>query len=119
MEPKSNAFPALLLFVSMLIFQISCSGHSGCNLEITTQDLPDGRVGVEYSTVFGSHCGGNIWSIDSGALPPGLTLHDNGRLDGIPTEAGTFNFNVNVFKNASIGDSAESVSKGFSLTILN
>src|SRR5262245_6882038 len=45
--------------------------------------------------------GGNIidatpftWTVDSGTLPPGLTLSSGGAITGEPTAAGTFNFTI-------------------------
>lgn len=39
-------------------------------------------------------------SILSGALPPGLTLNDDGTISGTPTQAGTFNFSVRFYASA-------------------
>lgn len=60
--------------------------------------LPDGTLGVEYSTNFsGFTIDGGIppyhWSVASGALPPGLTLNPvTGAITGIPTTANTYDF---------------------------
>jgi len=47
--------------------------------------------------------GGNIidatpftWTVDSGTLPPGLSLSPGGAITGTPTAAGTFNFTLKV-----------------------
>jgi len=47
--------------------------------------------------------GGNIidatpftWTVDSGTLPPGLSLSSGGAITGTPTAAGTFNFTLRV-----------------------
>jgi hypothetical protein len=37
-----------------------------------------------------------VWSLNEGNLPPGLTLTDAGRLNGVPTNAGTYNFAIQV-----------------------
>ena len=34
------------------------------------------------------------WTVDSGTLPPGLSLSSGGAITGIPTAAGTFNFTL-------------------------
>jgi hypothetical protein len=55
-------------------------------------------VGVAYSIKFheatGSGCGPGqqTFFLDTGALPPGLTLATSGTLSGTPTQAGTFKF---------------------------
>jgi uncharacterized repeat protein (TIGR01451 family) len=36
------------------------------------------------------------WTVDSGTLPPGLSLSSAGAITGIPTAAGTFNFTLKV-----------------------
>ena len=40
--------------------------------------------------------GAYIWSIESGALPKGITLAPNGYLSGTPSEPGSFSFTVKV-----------------------
>jgi large repetitive protein len=37
-----------------------------------------------------------VWSVVSGALPPGVTISSGGLISGTPTEAGTFTFTVQV-----------------------
>ena len=61
---------------------------------------PPGTVGTPYSIRFveneGSGCGPGrqTFHLDSGALPPGLTLAPDGTLSGTSTLAGTFQFYV-------------------------
>ena len=56
---------------------------AGLALDIADGDPPSGTVGVAYSYTFmlspGSGSPGVTWSISSGALPPGLSLHGNDR----------------------------------------
>ena len=68
-------------------------------LDIADGDPPSGTVGAAYSYTFklspGSGSPGVTWSISSGALPPGLSLHGNDRtatVSGTPTQAGSFSF---------------------------
>jgi large repetitive protein len=67
-----------------------------------TNTCPPGTTGVSYSITFkereGSGCGPGkqTFHLSSGGLPPGLTLDTNGTLSGIPTEAGTFKFYLEV-----------------------
>lgn len=35
-----------------------------------------------------------VWALESGELPPGITLSIDGRLTGSPTRAGTFTFRI-------------------------
>ena len=67
---------------------------------ITTTTLPGGTVGVAYSQSVNS-TGGDValgWSVQSGALPAGLTLsnvnNQNVTISGTPTTAGTANFTL-------------------------
>ena len=65
-----------------------------------TNTCPTGKVGVPYSLRFvetdGSGCGPGrqTFHVDSGELPPALTLAPDGTLSGTPTQAGTFQFYV-------------------------
>ena len=64
----------------------------------TSSPLPSGTVGLNYSQVLSATGGtpGYQWTVDSGNLPPGLTLSAAGTLAGVPTAAGTFQFTVRV-----------------------
>lgn len=65
-----------------------------------TNTCPPGTVGAPYSIRFvesdGSGCGPGrqAFYVDSGLLPPGLTLAPDGSLSGIARQAGTFQFYV-------------------------
>jgi hypothetical protein len=64
--------------------------------EITTQFLPLGVVGVNYSQTL-SATGGTpplVWGITEGSLPDGLSLSSSGVISGIPTKEGTSRFTV-------------------------
>ena len=81
---------------------------------LTPSPLHSGQVGVYYSNQLSAvSCFGNFnWIVNSGALPPGLTLYSPGALNGMPTNSGTFNFTVHV----TDGNST-STNQNFSLTI--
>jgi hypothetical protein len=72
-------------------------------LDIADASPPSGAVGVTYSYTFklspGSGSPGASWSIDTGALPPGLRLSSNDRtatVYGTPTQPGAFSFYLKV-----------------------
>jgi len=86
---------------------------SDCSLSVSTTSLPNGTVGVRYFKELNSHCGGDAWFIQTGQLPPGIGLQDNGDLEGTPTMAGVFTFTVAVFDFGS----GETAFKGLSLAV--
>lgn len=104
---------ALLASAGLVATQLLGSGCSDCGTSITTGSLPDGAVGVNYFVELNSDCGGDVWFVQSGILPPGISLQDTGKLRGVPTLQGTYPFTVGVFDYAS-GDSAY---KGFALSV--
>jgi hypothetical protein len=65
-----------------------------------TNTCPPGKVGAPYSLRFlereGSGCGPGrqTFHLDSGELPPTLTLAPDGTLSGVPARAGTYRFYV-------------------------
>lgn len=67
-------------------------------LSITTSTLPAGIVGVLYSTALAATGGisSRTWSLESGDLPPGLTLSAAGQLTGTPTAPARAAFTVRV-----------------------
>ena len=79
---------------------------------ITTDTLPDGKVGEAYSqTLTATGTAPITWSIDGG-LPAGLSLNkDTGEISGTPTTAGTSTFTVKAT------NSAGSNTKELSITI--
>jgi len=67
-------------------------------LDITTTSLPNGTVGVAYSQQIAATGGWQpyTWTLDSGSLPPGLSLSSGGLISGTPTTQGNYNFTVKV-----------------------
>jgi hypothetical protein len=96
-----------------------------CNVEtIRTLTLPDGVVGRPYSAGLLDNCAGEStqgersWSV-SGSLPPGIRFQgDAGRLDGVPTQAGTYDMTISLLV-AGDGTEANTVreARGYTLTI--
>ncbi|MDX2168240.1 MAG: putative Ig domain-containing protein [Deltaproteobacteria bacterium] len=104
---------ALLASAGLFATQLLGSGCSDCGTSITTPSLPDAVVGVNYFVELNSDCGGDVWFIQSGLLPPGISLQDTGKLRGVPTLDGTYPFTVGVFD----FDSGDTAYKGFALTV--
>ena len=93
--------------VTKLTAQFAPSSHS---VTITTDTLPDGKVGEAYSqTLTADGTTPITWSV-SGALPDGLTLVGD-TIKGTPSKAGDFKFTVKAT------NSAGSDTKELSITI--
>ena len=93
--------------VTKLTAQFAPSSHS---VTITTDTLPDGKVGEAYSQILTADGTTPItWSV-SGALPDGLTLVGD-TIKGTPSKAGDFKFTVKAT------NSAGSDTKELSITI--
>jgi Zn-dependent metalloprotease len=72
-------------------------------LQITTESLASGQIGIAYSRDLAAS-GGTLpyrWQLDSGSLPPGLTLSTTGTISGTPTTVGSFNFMIRVADSAA------------------
>jgi hypothetical protein len=68
-------------------------------IQILTTNLPSGQVNSHYDQFLqASSCSSTFtWSVVSGSLPPGLTANPaTGEISGIPTNAGTYIFTVQV-----------------------
>jgi hypothetical protein len=66
--------------------------------EVVTAALPALHQGANLDTLLEAR-GGNgylAWKLARGKLPPGLTLHRNGRIRGAPAQPGTWPFTVHV-----------------------
>jgi autotransporter-associated beta strand protein len=62
---------------------------------IITTTLPGGVIGTSYSEKLSATGMTPItWSLEDGALPPGISVASNGIVSGTPTTEGTFNFTV-------------------------
>lgn len=85
--------------------------------KIATGSLPDLQQGA-YLNLRLQTQGGNgsaHWSVSEGVLPPGLRLHEDGRLDGSP--AGSGDYAVTLSVRDSDGANPETDRKSFSGTI--
>lgn len=96
-----NALLGTLLGV--VLFSSSCASGSFAaspsrKLKITTDSLPAAVVGQSYSqqlTASGG-TGSYLWSVTSGALPPGIALSVTGVISGRPASSGQFTFTIQV-----------------------
>ncbi|MEP1933920.1 MAG: Ig domain-containing protein, partial [Roseibium sp.] len=68
------------------------------SMVISPSSLADGTFGTNYSEFFTATGGNgaNRFSVDSGALPIGLTLGSDGSFGGVPAETGEFSFDIRV-----------------------
>jgi hypothetical protein len=78
--------------------------------------LPATYPHSRYSFQFNTQGGGSVlhWRQQSGVLPPGLKLEDNGVLHGEPTRAGEYRFAISVTDNGRI----RAVQKEFVLRVV-
>lgn len=83
-------------------------------LSISTGSLPGGAVGTAYQAAITASGGVPPYSFAAtgGALPPGLSLAENGAITGIPTAEGTFAFSVNATDGSTV-----TAPKSFSIAV--
>jgi len=95
----------------------AAQGDQGLVIENDSQ-LPDGYPHQHYELRF--HARGGVAAlhgkVETGALPPGMQVDDNGLLRGEPTHAGEFQFTVSV---AEGGSRESAVQKGFILRVIS
>ena len=78
--------------------------NTATTLGITSTSLPNGQVGLAYSTTLTATGGvpSYTWSISVGALPSGLTLNaSTGVISGTPLGSGTVSFTIKVTDSAT------------------
>lgn len=100
LAPALLAAPAL----ASLLLLTSCGGGGGSSppppspLTVTTTSIPEGITGHPYSQFLAASGGRKpyTWAIASGSLPVGLVLATSGYLNGTASEAGQFEFTVQV-----------------------
>jgi uncharacterized protein (TIGR03437 family) len=88
-------------------------------LTITTTTLPGGSIGAAYSQTVAVTGGVSpyTWSLNSGALPTGLTLNaTTGLISGTPSATGSFSFTIGVKDSASPSDTT---SQAYTVAISN
>lgn len=62
----------------------------------TTSPLPNAPVGVAYSQQISATGGTPPYTFSMNANPPGITITRSGVLNGTPTQAGAYNFDIGV-----------------------
>ena len=122
----ARAMSALALAAAIGLAAAGCAVvDQACrDLKITNKIFHDGTVGELYlaQVTVESSCqwwmleGDNFmeYGVYSGALPPGVDLDPMGAFYGIPTQAGTFNFEVSARHLLRVIE----VRKNFAITIL-
>jgi hypothetical protein len=118
----SNDSPAVLLLALLLV---ATSLVSGCAavvssqptpgttppptpLSITVTSLPAATAQIAYAATL-SATGATApykWSMTSGSMPPGLAMSTAGQISGMPTQAGSFSFTVQVTDSSAVPQSA-------------
>lgn len=102
---NSVGFQVLPIILLATLIQSGCSGvtsvktvsSSDSNMVIVTKSLPTAQAGSLYTVqLVASGVPPYHWTVLSGTLPPGLTLNSDGFLQGVPRQAGRFDFVVEV-----------------------
>lgn len=77
-------------------------------VEIVTPQLPNAQFGVPYTAAVTAQggSGGYVFSVTTGALPPGLTLTSTGAIIGSATTPGSYDFTIEVNDDRSRSASA-------------
>jgi hypothetical protein len=111
--PSTSDCTALGVGTEAVVGALILSGTNLDNPSVTTTSLPTGTTGFKYSATLSASGGISpyTWSVVSGSLPPGLSLNPtSGVITGIPTNAGSFRFTVEVAgANVSIATKALSI----------
>jgi hypothetical protein len=89
------------ILLGVALFTSSCASVSSAastsrKVKITTTSLPSAIASQSYSqqlTASGG-VGPYVWSVESGTLPPGITLGATGVISGRATALGQFTFTV-------------------------
>src|SRR5271165_436266 len=99
----AKAYSFLVMAIICTLLMSGCGGKTPPNgaaaLNITTPNpLPVGAIGDTYREGLAATGGQQpyTWTIDSGALPPGLSLTPDGVISGTPTTVGNYSFTLRV-----------------------
>jgi len=92
-DTAAQTLTAQLTHFSIIVPVVSASAFT-----FSTSGLPSASVGVAYSgaLIVSGGTGPYLFSVVSGALPPGLSMSMQGIFTGTPTQAGKYPFTVRV-----------------------
>ena len=102
---NSVDFRVLPIILLATLIQSGCIGVTSAkpvsspdsSVVIVTKSLPTAQAGSLYAVqLVASGVPPYHWTVLSGTLPPGLTLNSDGVLQGVPRQAGRFDFVVEV-----------------------
>ena len=96
-QPSNGAFTVRITDAAGAAMLASYLFNVNATPLILTSNSPStGTLGQLYTTTFttSGNTGTNTYTLDSGTLPPGLTLSSSGTLSGTPTAPGTYVFNI-------------------------
>jgi hypothetical protein len=116
--PSTYLFSLLCSFAAVSGTLVCQANPAGATPAAQHENTPS--AGAEphsrYSFQFNTQGGGSVlhWRQQSGVLPPGLKLEDNGVLHGEPTRAGEYRFAISVTDNGRI----RAVQKEFVLRVV-
>jgi hypothetical protein len=95
-------FLSLVAGILACVTMVGCAGSVPTNgpsaLNIALFTVNNGVIGISYKflLVASGGVGPYTWTISGGQLPPGLTLSNDGIIEGTPTQLGKFNFTAKV-----------------------
>lgn len=103
-------------YISLVPVTVAIGGQPPSPLQITTASLPNGTVAQAYSQTLSAYGGVTPywWTIEAGALPPGIGLTAGGTMTGAPTSGGNYTFTVKV---TDAGQPTANATRPFTLTI--
>jgi hypothetical protein len=109
-----NGTATILAVASESAFGLATMTVAFTPIAITTTSLPPGVVGLEYNQILrGEGVTTPVWSVSTGALPPGLTLDPGtGALKGTPTTPGTSTFTI------TLSDGGQTAHMEYSLVVV-
>ena len=113
LKVQDSSSPALKDSITLSI-TIAPEDDPGSPVSIYTTALPNGKIGVAYSSTLAATGGTLPYTWSAEGLPTGLSITNTGVIEGTPAITGTFNVNLKVQDSSS---PVLSVSKTLNITI--